>query len=274
VLNKVICVCTRKDALTFEITAHYINRFIKSKSYIVIVPDVDFDYFASLNLTGFTIISEKKYAHIGYTLSKKSVGKRYGWYFQQFIKMAELDDGLNNDVNLIWDADTIPLREISFEKNGSLYFYQGKEHHSPYFDLIKKLLDENKQVETSFIAQCLPYRAGWFRDFKENLEKDTKYPWYQRIIDLIDFNEDSGFSEYETLGTYASKNFSSGIKINAKTNDWYRFGNSLIGGPQNIIKYENILKANYNFVSFESWDNKRMSPIKRFLELHLLGKMR
>ena len=71
-LNKVICVCTRKDALTFEIAAHYINRFIKSKSYIVIVPDVDFDYFASLNLTGFNIISEKKYAHIGYTLSKKS----------------------------------------------------------------------------------------------------------------------------------------------------------------------------------------------------------
>ena len=138
-LNKVICVCDRKDALTFEIAAQYIKKNIKSKNYSVLVPSIEIEYFTSLNLEGFNVISEDKYAYIADALSQKYSGKRYGWYFQQFIKIAELDDGSPEDINLIWDADTIPLRELSFEKNNYLHFYQSKEAHVPYFDLIKKL---------------------------------------------------------------------------------------------------------------------------------------
>lgn len=173
-INKVICVCCKKDASTFENSANYICEYILARTYVVLVPKKDYEYFASLNLKKFQIVSEDKYEDIADALRDKPVGKRFGWYFQQFIKMSELDDGEDSDINLIWDADTIPLKELSFERNGKLYFYQGKENHPPYFELIRDLLNEEKLVQTSFIAQCLPYRVRWFRAFKASLELDTK----------------------------------------------------------------------------------------------------
>jgi hypothetical protein len=268
-LNKVISVCTRKDASTFEMAAPYITKYIPAKSFIVLVPEVDLSYFLSLKLGAFNVVSEEKYSNISSLLSEKNLGTRFGWYLQQFIKMAELDDGNLNDINIIWDADTIPLREIQFEKDGKLFFFQGKEHHKPYFKLIKSLLGVEKIVATSFIAQCLPYRVGWFQKFKREIQNGDDGSWFEEIIKLIDIKENSSFSEYETLGTYAAKNFKSEMLINEHTDDWYRFGNSLIGSPQNIAKYQNKLNTRYNFISFESWDKKRISFIKIFLKLRL-----
>ena len=267
-LNKLITVCTRKDAITFEIAAPYITKYIPAKSFVVLVPEVDLSYFLSLNLKKFDIISEEKYCNISALLLEKNLGTRFGWYFQQFIKMAELDDGNLNDINVIWDADTIPLRKIPFEKEGKLCFFQGTEHHLPYFKLIKSLLGIDKVVATSFIAQCLPFRVGWFKKFKKEIENGSGGRWFEEIIKRIDNKENSSFSEYETLGTYAAKSFKTEILINNHTNDWYRFGNSLIGSPKNIPKYHTKLSKKYNFISFESWDKKNNSFFKRFLKLH------
>jgi hypothetical protein len=268
-LNKVICVCSKKDAGTFEVASTYICEFIRAKKYVVLVPQIDYDHFSALNLEKFIIISEDKYIDIADALRDRSLGSRFGWYYQQFIKMSELDDGLDQDLNLIWDADTVPLKELSFKKNGKIFFYQGNEYHAPYFDLIKKLIKEDKTIETSFIAQCLPYRVGWFRMFKETLEADSRHPWYHQVIDLINNTENSGFSEYETLGTYAARQFRTEICISKNVKAWYRFGNSLIGGPKNIERYKNALSAKYDFISFESWDKKRISSIRKLFKLYL-----
>lgn len=268
VINKVICVCCKKDAATFHIAATYICELIAAKTYVVLVPKIDYEYFMSLDLAQFTVVSEDRYQHIAAALHKKSLGNRFGWYFQQFIKMSELDEGADSDINLIWDADTVPLKELSLEHKGKISFYQGDEYHPPYFDLVRKLINEEKLVESSFIAQCLPYRVKWFREFKTKLEADNQTSWYQKIIDLINPAEESGFSEYETLGTYAAKNFSSEVSINENSKNWYRYGKSLIGHPQNIEKYKDILSRKYDFVSFESWDTKKVSRINRFLKLY------
>lgn len=232
------------------------------------VPKIDYEYFMSLDVAQFTVVSEDRYQHIAAALHKKSLGNRFSWYFQQFIKMSELDEGADSDINLIWDADTVPLKELSFEHKGKISFYQGEEYHPPYFDLVRKLINEEKLVKSSFIAQCLPYRVKWFRGFKAKLETDNQTSWYQKIIDLINPAEEAGFSEYETLGTYAAKNFSSEVSINENSKNWYRYGNSLIGHPQNIEKYKDILSRKYDFVSFESWDTKKVSRINRFLKLY------
>ena len=267
-INKVICVCCKKDAHTFEASTKYICEFILARKYVVLVPKKDYEYFASLNLRQFKIVSEDKYEHIANVLREKSIGGRFGWYFQQFIKMSELDEGEDSDINLIWDADTVPLKELSFERNGKLFFYQGKEYHPPYFELIKNLINEEKLVQTSFIAQCLPYRVKWFRNFKASLKTDIDTQWYHKLIELINFKEGSGFSEYETLGTYAVKNFNDKIEISDNTQNWYRYGNSLIGCSDNLDHYRNKLNKKYDFISFESWDTRKFSFVKKFFKLH------
>ena len=153
-INKLICVCCRKDAETFQIAAKYICEYVNARNYVVLVPLVDYEYFSSLNLQNFKVVSEDKYADIADYLRRKIKGSRFGWYFQQFIKMSELDEGLDSDINLIWDADTIPLKELSFVVNGKVSFYQGKEFHLPYFELIKCLINEDKLV--SINSQRLP----------------------------------------------------------------------------------------------------------------------
>ncbi|MBN12514.1 MAG: hypothetical protein CMI17_05850 [Opitutaceae bacterium] len=273
-INKVICVCCKKDASTFEVSTKYICQYVLASMYVVLVPKKDYEYFASLNLRKFKIFSEDKYEHIADALRVKLVGKRFGWYFQQFIKMSELDEGEDSDINLIWDADTIPLKALSFERNGKLFFYQGTEFHPPYFELIKNLLNEEKLVQTSFIAQCLPYRVKWFRDFKASLGSDIDTQWYQKLIELIDFKEISGLSEYETLGTYAVKNFNNEIEISDNTKNWYRYGNSLIGSSDNFEHYRNKLGKKYDFISFEKWDKRKFSLMKKFFKIHCWYKFR
>jgi hypothetical protein len=58
------------------------------------------------------------------------------------------------------------------------------------------------------------------------------------------------------------------VSINENRKNWYRYRNSLIGHPQNIEKYKDTLSRKYDFVSFESWDTKKVSRINRFLKLY------
>ena len=262
-IRKLISVCSAKDAATFAVSSHYISRFIKADKYVVLVPQADLGIFLTLDLGAFAVISEEKYAHIRDSLLKRNLGHRTGWYFQQFIKMAELDDGDPESVNLIWDADTVPLGNLDFFSNTRLFFHQGKEYHLPYFSLIKSLTGLGKQVPTSFIAQCLPYRVRWFRSFKTSLEANGRQTWFDRIIDLIDPTVGSGFSEYETLGTYAAAHFRAEMQIASRTNDWYRYGTSLIGSVGDLPEFEDRLKARYKYISFETWDKSGFAALRR-----------
>lgn len=262
-INRLISVCTRADGHTFEVASRYVQNYIPAKDYVVFVPEADLDFFSSLNLGSYAVESEEKYRDIAHLLERKELGQRFGWYFQQFIKMAELEDGDDDDLNLIWDADTIPLRSLNFISNDKVFFYQGREFHRPYFRLIKELLGVDKLSSTSFIAQSLPYRVKWFKQFKSDLEASGEGLWYEKIVELIDPKEESGFSEYETLGTYAVWKFGEEIQISERLGDWYRRGNSLIGGPQNVGKYHSALKKRYDFVSFEKSDKGKAPWHKR-----------
>ena len=55
---------------------------------------------------------------------------RPGWYFQQFLKFAfALSDYCTTDYYLSWDADTIPIREITiFSPQDKPYFSMKHEH--------------------------------------------------------------------------------------------------------------------------------------------------
>ena len=256
-INKVISVCKRKDIETFKITAKKVSQFIEAKKYVVVVPKIDVEAFEALDIGKYSVISEEKYDYIAEYLRSRlgDNQSRFGWYFQQFIKLAELDDGGHKSVNLIWDADTVPLKKIEFKRNEKIYFYQGGEHHKPYFDLIQDLLDLPKISKKSFISQCFPCKSSWIKAFKKHIEnKFSGKPWFKAIIDRIDASKASGFSEYETLGTFVLKKFPSEIELGG--NRWYRCGNRMIGGISEIDKNLKWLSTKYDYIAFESWDNK------------------
>ncbi|WP_348223662.1 hypothetical protein [Luteolibacter sp.] len=194
---------------------------------------------------------------------------RVHWLFQQFIKInaiaeSDLDDG---ELVVIWDADTVPLRKIDFSDGptGCIRYYHGKEHHQPYFDTIEALCDLERLTNLSFIAQCLPVRAGWVRELLQDIEERLSQSYVEAVLSRLPGKSGSEFSEYETIGAWVLAHHRDEM-VFRKKNRWLRSGSSFFGsrtfGPMAMILFR-LLAIRYDFVAIENWrrpfDMKRLS---------------
>ncbi len=267
-VSRVICVCRLKDVKVWEIGSRYIVKNIHSQSYRVVVPHDEVDSFIAVTCDGFDVVSEREVlkgltvADVASMLVHKD---RAGWYYQQLLKIAALAEGNPDDVNVVWDADTIPLKRISFvDECGTLVYYTGSEWHKPYFDQIRRTLNLEKSVPFSFIAQCFPAKVRWVVEYIRALESCRGQYWVDAILDSIDGNEVSGFSEYESMGTYFLANFIKEMRFT--NNKWERYGNTKIG----IDSFSEMIAANlacqWDYIAFESWDTGAEGRVNNYLE--------
>lgn len=270
--DKVISVCAKKDIEVWKVASAQIIRKINSNKYIVIVPSSQISLFQSASPSEYEVIDENRYTEkflprllVHGDNSKSSIA----WYIQQFLKLSELSEIGEDEIALIWDADTIPLREIEFKKNGRIVLYKGSEYHEPYFETIRKLLNCEKQNNYSYIAQCIPCKGRWIKSLIGSIEKSGT-PWQIAILNSIDFSKASSFSEYETLGTFIENNFCDEIEITNRR--WQRYGNGLIGGPKNLRYFSKIFAIRYDFMSFEAWDKPYSYYKKRFASIIRMQK--
>lgn len=276
-VDKVISVCSAKHLAVWSVAANQITKFIDAKEYVVIVPEREISQFKQSTPQKIDVISEKAYTNsVQDTLkSKIHSGKedRYGWYLQQFIKLAALVEAKPNETYLIWDADTVPLKPLTFTSGSQLRYYKSAEHHLPYFKTIDRLLELEKIVNHSFITQCFPIKGAWMHGFINLIESKHQIPWFEAIVDSIGFQKGSSFSEYETLGTFLSHRYASAMFFTDKK--WLRSANSLIGGVQNIDNpiAKHILK-DFDYAAFELWDkdSKNRAMITRGLR-HLVRRV-
>lgn len=250
-----------RDAQTWKIASTYIVRNIAAKHYKVYVPDAEVDLFKDISTAPFQVIGESIYTNqfaseIKGRLSKKVVGQ-FGWYLQQLIKIAAVKDCHPSETVLIWDADTIPLRLLTFvDKQGRLQYYQGYEYHHPYFETVMRLLHLSKKVRFSFIAQCFVMKAAWVQEFCAEIELRHHKSWVAALLDTINFNEGNSFSEYETLGTFISHRH--GNEVSYIDRKWLRLGNSSIGHPAFLTpKLIASELSEYDYASFEKWDKAK-----------------
>jgi hypothetical protein len=183
---------------------------------------------------------------------------------QQFIKIEAAKNIKKDDIFVIWDADTIPLKKIIFYKSKKILFYKGLQpKHKPYFDLIEKTFLYDKNLKYSLIAQCMAFKGAWIKSFYNYFIKKYKVNWKIFYINNINFREQSGFSEFETLGNFFYKNFKNDIKF--LKNNWCLLGYSEIRSLKNFQFQKKKLSKKYFFISFEKWDNQ-MFQFKRFFQ--------
>lgn len=259
-LGLVVSACRLADIGVWERASPRIIRFIESERYLVVVPDEEVPAFREKSPSRYEVVPESDYVPGDReklaTRLRGSVNEgRVGWYLQQLVKLkAILAVHSLNAPALIWDADTLPLRPMSFVGvNGVLGFTTGREYHVPYFRLIDQLLGLRREQEFSFIAQCLPTRTEWLESMCREIETRTSKPWDQSIIDAIDPNETSSFSEYETLGTYVFKKYAGEVAINEIP--WLRNGLSQFGPLDRLTDSQLDAIGRYcAYVAFESYD--------------------
>jgi hypothetical protein len=180
--------------------------------------------------------------------------KRTGWYVQQFIKIgyARICD---DEYYLLWDSDTIPLKKITLFFNGKPVFNLKTEKHIPYFQTIKKLFpDLKKIIKKSFISEHMIIHTKTMLEMIDEIETNSEITgrdFIEKIIDSIDIKElpFSGFSEFETYGTFVSNKYSE----NYVFKNWksLRYGNFFVKSDE--LDYDKIdwLGKYYNAVSFE-----------------------
>ena len=153
-----------------------------------------------------SILSGLKFKNIQKIIVSRGGDKfRSGWYFQQLIKYAFAQSIYSREYYLSWDADTLPLTNISFFEGNNICFNPKKEYHKEYFVTINKLLGFGKVYEKSFISEHMLFSRNIVCEMLDEIEKRSQKGdnWIDIILDACDFKYHTyDFSEFETYGSY------------------------------------------------------------------------
>ena len=191
-----------------------------------------------------------------------------GWYEQQFLKMS-YSKICKKNYYLIWDADTVPIKYIRMFKNDKPIFDMKTEHHIPYFNTMNRLIPGMNFANRSYISEHMLIKTDFMKNLINLIEMNHnisgKYFWEKILmaIDLKDINA-SGFSEYETYGTYVDTKYPN-FYIHR---NWYskRDSTTYYGKSENLNENDIIwLSQDYDALSFEKWTlfNKRNLEIAK-----------
>lgn len=269
----IICVGWN-DITVVKKTVKYVRKNLQGNKIFLIVNSFYFKYFASsfLNEYGVELIDEDQlipgvsYKQNRSFVDEKRPGFPPGWYFQQFLKMGFAQSKYARDYYLIWDADTLPLSKLEFEKDGRLLFTQKKEYHEEYFITMEKLIGLKKLKDYSFIAEHMLIKTDIMREIISKISGDSIEPWPFTLLMKVRPEVKSGFSEFETYGTYVSHYYPelySSRTLNTWRNAGYVFGRNISD------KDIEALSVDLDIISLESW-NGRLFPQKLFSRLQEL----
>ncbi len=184
-----------------------------------------------------------------------------GWYFQQLLKFNFCFSEPGDDYYLIWDADTIPLRNMEFfDGQGKMLFVTGDEEHAPYFETYRKLLGEEPGREFSFISQHMIVQKSLLREMLAMIEAHLPGtdPWAWKIMRNLEGASTNLFSEYEMFGHYVKNHHPDRAVF--RQLPWLRNGSRLVGGVPSTGDLERLGK-DYAFAAFES----SQRPLRRWV---------
>lgn len=204
-----------------------INKFYDNPSFTIICPIAALQEFQTAfeSYINVKIISETNY--LTFDAFKESVQDsltpmgietdsiaRLGWYYQQALKITYLiEQASKNDLIVMWDADTVPLKKIIFFNEQIPQLYGSKiEFHRPYFETLARIFEPLPTVFYAFTIQffnCTSHDVSYLTTKLDSYYKkkptETIGTWVAKIIvrSTIEAQStlaNSGFSEQELVG--------------------------------------------------------------------------
>lgn len=224
------------------------------------------EYWSGLMAEGVYLFDENKVVE---GLHSKSFNNpRWGWYFQQILKIG-MADWVETQYFLVVDADTVFLRPVEFFFNlGKPLYATGTEYHKPYFDTIGKILGFHPNREYSFITHHMMFNKALVIKMRESFEKSRF--WHDSVSSLVSSNDSlSLFSEYETYGHFIKEFFPDELTI--RPLKWTNF--AIEPTDKDIKRLSKI----YDYCSFHLYSRESKSSIRKFtrrlkFELKLLNE--
>jgi len=191
----------------------------------------------------------------------KRTDTRSNWYFQQFLKMSYAFH-CSTDYYLVWDSDTIPLRNIRFWKNidGTEKCLFGEHKHQsaqqPCLDTLNTLFNGKvkRLFNESFIVEHMMINKKIMKELIHEIEMNDqlqgKY-FFEKILYAVNKNdiEYGAFSEFETYGNYVLNYYPDMYAI--RKLKAYRQGGMVIEKSQINNEVLDWIAKDYDTVSFE-----------------------
>lgn len=268
-MDIIICVIL-KDYLISKKTIKYLRQNVVADTIYLLTPKHNFRFYSRNFRDKYQVVLIDEEEIVPHSQRIKEVASRhftceyrFGWYYQQFLKMNFALSQYAKEHYLIWDGDTIPLNRLTFLENEKMIFTPKTEYHKSYFTTMKRILGYDKSVPYSFIAEHMIIDVAIMRELisriaSSAIEGDI---WYEKIIHAINPNEPNSFSEFETYGTYCHINYNHRYT----TKELRTFRDCGEKYSRLISKrHLNKLSEKYDTVSLEDWSiPKKIIP--RFL---------
>lgn len=261
-MDIVICV-SLKDCFIAKKNIYHIHKNISYDNIYIITDERNFFLFPKRlrNKYNVRLIDEEQI--IANRKELEIVAKqhytceyRFGWYYQQFLKIGFAQSAYAKDYYLIWDSDTIPLNQLSFISQGKMVFTPKTEYHKAYFETMQALIGCGKETDYSFIAEhmiiSVPIMQELIRKIEtSNIPGDS---WPIKIIHATPVDDPNGFSEFETYGTYCHHNHPDTFILRELRT--FREGGSMYSRGVSRRKLFK-LSDKYDSISLESWSTPR-----------------
>lgn len=262
----VVMMCTTETIKSVKKNYKYIKEWLNPKSIIIVANRKVEEIIAREHIDVQFIDEDQLYPEMNLNLIKEAIAfrtdeniasRRAGWYFQQFLKMAYCVV-CQDDEYLIWDSDTVPTHYVEFHsENGKKIFDIKTEYHKPYFDTISKLVPMlEKRNNYSFISEHMLIDKKIMMELIDRIEQNSDIEgktFWQKIINVIEKKHlgESGFSEFETYGTYVEYFHKDKYEIRK----WESLREGTVFYAQGIDeKILSYLSKSYDAVSFEQHD--------------------
>jgi hypothetical protein len=197
------------------------------------------------------------------TLKQEQTSLNLGWYWQQFLKIQFI---LNQDpgICVIWDADTIPLRQILFPASSVGFFQPSSEHHAPYWLFNKCTLGSifGEYPGFSFISQFFGIHSDVVRQMAVAICKHTSMQnWKDACMSsIMSVQSHHRMSEYELMGSYALNTFSADNFIELSL-PWIREGAAGTSNPLHP-SIRHLLTSEFAYAAYERRDIHKWSVSK------------
>lgn len=178
-----------------------------------------------------------------------------GWFLQQFIKIGYAKV-CPDDYYLAWDADTVPLRPISFfDKSSSKPLLNLKREYVPaYFETLLHLLGLDKRCPESFITEHMLFDKTLCKNMIADIESNTSLrgnAFWEKCIYASCFEKvKQSFSEFETYGTYVMTKYPDAYLT--RKLETFRCGAEFLGmkPSEEILKW---VAKEFDTISLEHW---------------------
>lgn len=127
---------------------------------------------------------------------------RANWVYQHLLKLGagKYIDDLSPSY-LVVDADVIFLRPVRFDPRELRFPYSfDNESHQPYRDAYRRLLGVAPQTQRGLIAHHMLFDRALLGELMAELERRHSQPWYEAYCGVVDYDELSPISVFNTYG--------------------------------------------------------------------------